>query len=260
MKKAALLSLCSLAISLSAAEFDVPHQDFCYFGRLPEFTPGAGDAQEFRMPMAIDMGGRLPDLLIQADSRLWFYINESRRGKVLFSEPIVLMSTENRVVETAGAAVVQGNQLIIRRPDGALQFAAVVGQDVPVLQLGADVRDTNGNPLVLKDARFLLVPGVDGTIELVTESATRRAVMVEGELRFEAPVSDGAEGVLLWLRCFYSPADGYWKAANLLPEPESVMENAAVADFDGDGTPDMVLAGDGETHPISAIGIKSDSD
>ena len=39
-----------------------------------------------------------------------------------------------------------------------------------------------------------------------------------------------------------------------------VMNHAAVADFDGDGTPDMVLAGDGETHPISAIGIKYESE
>ena len=60
--------------------------------------------------------------------------------------------------------------------------------------------------------------------------------------------------------CFYSAADAHWKVANVLPEPESVMNHAAVADFDGDGTPDMVLAGDGESHPISAIGIKSDSD
>ena len=104
MKKTVLISLCAWGCSLFAAEIEVPRQDFRYFGRLPEFTPGAGAAQDYRIPMAIDMGGRLPDLLIQADSRLWFYINESRRGKVLFSEPIVLMSTENRVVETAGAA------------------------------------------------------------------------------------------------------------------------------------------------------------
>lgn len=255
--KQALVSLCALAGMTVGAEYGVPQQDFRYFGALPEFTPGAGVAQDFRMPMAIDMGGCLPDLLLQADSRLWFYINESKRGKVLFSEPILLMSTENQVVETSGAAVVQGNLLILRRPDGVLQFASVVGEDVPVLQLGTEVREVSGQTLRLADACFLLVPGDMGLPELVTECGTYRGRMVDGELRFEAPIATGGEFVL-WVRSFYSPGDGHWKVANLLPEEKSDMNHAAVADFDGDGVPDMVLCGDGATHPISAIGIRPD--
>jgi len=261
MKLKSLFFVGAMACAAMAIDIDIPSQRFRPFGTLPEFTPGAGAKQNYRIPMAVDMGGRLPDLLLQADSRLWFYINESKRGKILFSEPIVLKSVENQDVETAGAAVLQGNELIIRRPDGSLIFAAVVGDDVPMLRLGQPVPGADGKPVRLEEHHFLLVPGVDGEPELLTENGTRKGVRVNGELRFESPVCVGLEWVVMCCRfpTFYSPTDGHWKAAELSSGQNGGVSYITVADFDGDSVPDMVQGGDGESLPRSAVGVKTPS-
>lgn len=145
-----------------------PVREFRYFGPLPEFTPGAGKKQKHRNPMAINMGGARPDLLLQADSRLWFCINESKRGKILFSEPQVLKTTAGAEFETDGAAVIEDNKLVVRRPDGSLVQAYVVGEDVPQLEIGAPVKDTTGAAFKLPSRHFALVDyDNDGAPDLV---------------------------------------------------------------------------------------------
>lgn len=145
-----------------------PVREFRYFGPLPEFTPGAGKKQNHRNPMAINMGGARPDLLLQADSRLWFCINESKRGKILFSEPQVLKTTAGAEFETDGAAVIEDNKLVVRRPDGSLVQAYVVGEDVPQLEIGAPVKDTTGAAFELPSRHFALVDyDNDGAPDLV---------------------------------------------------------------------------------------------
>ena len=145
---------CVLGCTLWASEN--PTVEMEYFGSLPEFTPGGGDKTSWYVPMAVDMGGARPDLVLAAHSRLWFYINESKRGKVLFSEPIVLKSTGGEDVWVLTAAVEQGNQLIIAGDDLTLRRAAVVGEDVPVLQLGGAVLSTTGEPLKLMGTRMVV--------------------------------------------------------------------------------------------------------
>ena len=143
-------------------------REFCYFGALPEFTIGAGKLQKYRRPMAISMGGARPDLIVQADSRLWFFINESRRGKVLFSEPQVLTMADGSPCETDGAAVIEDNKLVLRRPDGSLVLAYVTGLDVPHLEIGAAIKDTTGADMKLATNRFVIVDyDHDGTPDLV---------------------------------------------------------------------------------------------
>lgn len=145
-----------------------PVREFRYFGPLPEFTPGAGKKQKHRNPMAINMGGARPDLLLQADSRLWFCINESKRGKILFSEPQVLKTTAGAEYETDGAAVLEDNKLVVRKPDGSLVQAYVVGEDVPQLEIGAAVKDTTGAAFKLPSRHFALVDyDNDGAPDLV---------------------------------------------------------------------------------------------
>ena len=244
MKGAMMISMkgffVSLCIFASAAHAAEAHSDFGYFGDLPEFTPGAGERQSYFIPAAIDVGGRLPDLIMQAHSRLWFFINESKRGKVLFSEPIVLKSTDNQNVETDGVAVVEGNKLIVRMKDGSLVYAAVVGEDVPVLQLGTPVRRTDGTPLCVPNHRFLLVDeNADSIPDLNTPSGTYFGEILNGELRF---------------------GNRLLPAENEVAHYATSRQYSAIADFDGDGTPDMVQGGEETRHPCSLIGIESESD
>ncbi len=235
--KRLLVSLCIFASAAHAAE---PHGDFRYFGDLPEFTPGAGEPQSYFIPAAIDVGGRRPDLIMQAHSRLWFFINESKRGKVLFSEPIVLKSTDNQNVETDGVAVVEGNKLIVRLCDGSLVYASVVGEDVPVLAMGDCVRLMDGTPLCIPEHYFLLMDAnADSIPDLQTHSGTYYGEMLNGELRFK--------------KLQHSEADEAVHSS----EP---LQYTTIADFDGDGTPDMVCGGEENCHPCSLIGIESESD
>lgn len=152
----------------SRYEVASPVREFSYFGALPEFTTGAGKKQTHRNPMAIYTKGPRPDLLIQADSRLWYSINESKRGKILFSEPQVLRTTAQADFETDGAAVLEDNKLVVRKPDGTLIQAYVVGEDVPSLEIGVTVKDTNGADMKLPARHFSLVDyDHDGTPDLV---------------------------------------------------------------------------------------------
>ncbi len=231
------VSLCILDCAVNGAE---SLSGFRYFGELPEFTPGAGEPQSYFIPAAIDVGGRLPDLIMQAHSRLWFFINESKRGKVLFSEPIVLKTTDNQNVETDGVAVVEGNELMVRLIDGSLVYVSVVGEDVPVLAMGDRVRLMDGTPLCIPAHYFLVVDeNADSIPDLQTPSGTYFGEVMNGELRF---------------RCVKPPSE------NEVERYAAPRYYSAIADFDGDGTPDMVCGGEEKRHPCSLIGIKANSD
>ena len=279
----------------SRHEIAPPVEEFRYFGALPEFTPGAGKQQKHRNPMAIQLGGSKPDLLVQADSRLWLFANESTGSKLLFDEPIVLKNTDNSEVETDGAAVLSGNRLIVRRPNGTLYAAEITGCDVPRLQAGADIRDTTGAAFTCPARHFVLIDcDKDGTPDLVGgfndglyyyKGGANLTFAPEKQALFKrsyniAPAvgdlnSDGrpelmyginwgtlhawinsAEPSLITqdkymeLRLENEPAEKYLRTLN--------GAHVTVADFNGDGTPDMVLGGNAGRELVSALGISSD--
>ncbi len=93
-----------------------PVREFRYFGALPEISTANGKQMKHRNPMVIRIRGKRPDLLIQADSHLWYSVNQSKPGKILFSKPQVLRTTTQADFETDGAAVLEGNKLIILAP------------------------------------------------------------------------------------------------------------------------------------------------
>ena len=237
---------CVLGSTLWAAEN--PTVEMEYFGLLPEFTPGGGDKTSWYVPMAVDMGGARPDLVLAAHSRLWFYINESKRGKVLFSEPIVLKSTGGEDVRVLTAAVEQGNQLIIAGDDLTLRRAAVVGEDVPVLQLGGAVLSTTGEPLKLMGTRMVVTDeDGDGTPDLWTERCTCMGRVVDGELRFEVPTPPAVTEA-------EKRDTRMWSGDFALKGLVGIVYTA-IADFDGDGLPDMVCGGFNVTHPFTMRGV-----
>lgn len=204
-------------------------REFRYFGALPEFTPGAGKKQNHRNPMAIYLNGKKADLLIQADSRLWYSINESKRGKILFSEPQVLRTTAQAELETDGAAVLEDNKLIIRKPDGTLVQAYVVGKDVPAVEIGATVKDTTGADMKLSPRHFSLLDyDHDGTPDLIA----------------------GYGGGLYYHKgkaSFYTIEGGVKKVSSICFEPEQKVIHLrsyniapGVGDLNGDGRPDLL--------------------
>lgn len=194
---------------------------------LPEFTPGGGLPQDFRIPACVDVGGRLPDLIVQADSRLWFYINESKRNKILFSEPIVLTTTDNQLYETAGVAQLTRNRLTVRLPDGSLVWADVVGEDVPQLLLIGEVETTEAETFYCPEPLYVLrdVDG-DGIADLVTEKG-----WYKGSGSVSAPVFD-----------------------KILRDGASPPDFRVEADFNGDGIVDCVLGGNGRQALRSRMG------
>ena len=282
---------------------------FRYFGALPEFSTGAGKAQNHRAPMAITTkGAKKPDLLIQGDSRLWYSCNESKRGKILFSEPQVLRTTTQADFESDGAAVLEDNKLVVRKPDGALMLACVVGQDVPALEMGAVVKDTTGASMRLETSHFSLVDfDHDGTPDLVggfndglyyykgrasfhdIGGGTRkihdisfepesRLILrhcccltpgvgdLNGDGRTELLCGINSGNLMVWMNdaAKSTIGDGAFLELTLENQPkehfvrELIAAHLAVDDFDGDGTPDMILGGNAGRELVSALGVASD--
>ncbi len=286
-----------------------PVRAFRYFGALPEFPAANGKQMKHRNPMAIKTRGKTPDLLIQADSHLWYSVNESKPGKILFSKPQMLRTTTQADFETDGAAVLENNKLIIRKPDGSLSMAAVVGEDTPALEIGATVTDTTGAAMKLPARHFVLVDyDHDGTPDIVAgfndglyyfkgkakynkaPDAPKEMVSISfapekqlvhlGVYNIAPGVgdinNDGRTDLLyginwgtlhVWMN---EPAkatisDGAFMDLTLENPPhEKFLRNLngahlAVADFDGDGTPDMILGGSANSDLASALGVNLDT-
>lgn len=131
-------------------------ENFTFCSALPAPTEGVGKKQDYRIPMAIRAKGKATDLVVQANSRLWYYENESKKGKILFGEPIELKTTDGKELETDGVTVIKGKQLIVRLPNNSLVYAEIVGKDVPQVKLGEPVKDANGEDFKTT-SRFFVV-------------------------------------------------------------------------------------------------------
>lgn len=275
-------------------------REFRYSGNLPEFTTGAGKQQKHRNPMAIDLGGKRPDLLVQADSRLWYFANESKKGKLLFAEPIVIRSIDGAELATDGAAVLEGNKLLVRRPDGTLSTATLQLKDTPQLQMGAPVIDSAGAPFKCPSRHFVLTDwNHDGTPDLICGLSDGLYVHLghsdsSGALTFAAenqPVhkrsyniapgvgdlnNDGMQDLIhginwgtlhSWINSDKKPVitENEYIELELQNLPtDKFMRNLngahpTVADFDGDGTADIILGGNNGRELAGALGINTDS-
>lgn len=151
-----------------------------YYGELPQPTAGIGTAQGGRLPVAVLTHGPKQDLVVLANGRLWYYINESKPGKILFSEPIELTDTQGHPVQTDYFYGVGGHKLMIHLAADLATMAEIVGEDVPQLQF----------------------------------------------------------------------------APTPVPEGRTLPAYQAIADFDGDGVPDIVIGGADATTLYSARGVK----
>lgn len=171
MKTLTLLSTALLTTGALATD-TVPVPDgFRYFGELPQPTEGIGTAQAGRLPVAVLTIGSKHDLVVLANGRLWYYINESKKGKILFSEPIELTDTEGSPVETDYIYAISNDKLMIHLAEDLSVEAQIVGEDVPQLQFApAPVTDSKTLPAYQAIADFdgdgkadIVIGGADAT-------------------------------------------------------------------------------------------------
>ena len=142
---------------------------FTYTGNLPD-VPGAETGSAHRKPMIVQLPGRkLPDLLVQAKSRIWYYANQSGKGKIKFAEPCEINDASGNPVEAEGAAMLRGDTMVIRQKDGTLQMARLKksGSSLTVT-MGDVLKNTADADFKLNERFYVFVDyNLDGKKDLV---------------------------------------------------------------------------------------------
>lgn len=121
-------------IFVAAANTPPVPDGFALYGELPQPTAGIGTPQPGRLPVAVLTQGPKHDLVVLANGRLWYYINESKPGKILFSEPIELTDAKGHPVQTDYFYAFADNKLMIHLAMDLAVEAEIVGEDVPTLK------------------------------------------------------------------------------------------------------------------------------
>ena len=142
---------------------------FTYTGNLPD-VPGAETGSAHRKPMIVQLPGRkLPDLLVQAKSRIWYYANQSGKGKIKFAEPCEINDASGNPVEAEGAAMLRGDTMVIRQKDGTLQMARLKKSGSSLIVTMGDVlKNTADADFKLNERFYVFVDyDLDGKKDLV---------------------------------------------------------------------------------------------
>lgn len=133
--RATLITTIAGLIGTVAIADEVPVPDgFRLYGELPQPTAGIGTPQPGRLPVSVLTHGPKHDLVVLANGRLWYYINESKPGKILFSEPIELTDAEGHPVQTEYFYAIADNKLMIHLAEGIEVETEIVGEDIPTLK------------------------------------------------------------------------------------------------------------------------------
>ena len=142
---------------------------FTYTGNLAD-VPGEETGSAHRKPMIVQLPGKkLPDLLVQAKSRIWYYANQSGKGKIKFAEPRGIDDAEGTPVEAEGAAMLRGDTMVIRKKDGTLQLAKLKksGSSLTV-SMGDVLKNTEGEDFKLNERFYVFIDfDLDGKKDLV---------------------------------------------------------------------------------------------
>lgn len=147
MKKFTILATVLLGTTVLAADTPPIPDGYRYFGELPQPTEGIGTPKAGRLPVAVLTIGKKHDLVVLANGRLWYYINESKPGKILFSEPIELKDTDGNTVETQYFYSAGPDKLMIHLAADISVETQIVGEDVPQLKFAAHpVQDSSTLP------------------------------------------------------------------------------------------------------------------
>ncbi|MBR1981550.1 MAG: VCBS repeat-containing protein [Akkermansia sp.] len=267
-------------------------EDYTYAGELPAVPAGVGRQQPFRAPMAVHWQGRT-SLLVHANDRLWFYRNESRPGHLQFAAPVEVKQHDGNTLELDGAAI-YGKHILLRWHNGKILTGSVEGGSVPSIRIGNPVKDfslpnryfvyldynQDGRPdLISGDRGGLLVYLNKGTShapafdepQTVWSGAYNAApglgdVNSDGKLDLLHGINWGTMSYWLTnpagetiisgsehksLRLHEAPADNYMRRLD--------GSHLVIADFDSDGTPDLIMGGNQGGSLGMAAGVSEDS-
>lgn len=274
-------------------------EQFTYCTELPAPTEGVGKKQPYFTPVAIKVKGKQPNLVVQANNRLWYYTNKSKKGKIDFNAPVELKLADGTTIDTDGIAVISGHKLIVRRPDGILVQATLNTKETPHLVLGDTIKGADGADYKLP-TRFFVVTDYnhDKKPDLVAGLSDGLYCYAGSAKKGEAPVFS-AENSLIW-RGTYNVAPGlgdlnddgkvdllhgvnwgtmsYWTnsedAENMTagekrnmtlsqPPVDNFMRklngtHLVADDFDGDGTPDLIIGSQSTSQLVAALGTDPD--
>lgn len=144
---------------ISPAQTAVPElKDFVYAAELPTFPETGTKAGKHRNPIAVYLGGDEPDLVVQANGRLWLCRNKSSKGKLAFAEPVEIKTEDGSTLETDGAALLRDDILLIRRSDGSMvQGTLSAKKGEATVELGDAVKDTAGETFNCPVRHFVVV-------------------------------------------------------------------------------------------------------
>lgn len=127
------IAICLLCVPVLADTVPVP-EGYSYYGELPQPPEEMCNTIAGRAPMAVRTHGCKHDLVVLVNGKLWYYINESKPGKILFSEPIELLDTEGGRVSINYFCGNGGNRLMIYLDTAGTTAADIIGEDVPQLR------------------------------------------------------------------------------------------------------------------------------
>lgn len=142
---------------------------FTYTENLPDI-PGAETGSAHRKPMIVQLPGKKrPDLLVQAKSGIWYYANQSSKGKIKFAEPRALNDATGNAVEAESAAMLRADTMVIRQKDGTLQLARLKKSGSTLtISMGDVLKNTEGEDFKLNERFYVFVDyDLDGKKDLV---------------------------------------------------------------------------------------------
>ena len=206
---------------------------FTYTCNLPDL-PETEASSKHRKPMRIKLPRRkLPDLLVEGNSRIWYYANQSSKGKIRFAVPVEVKDGSGKPLPVEGAAMLREDTMVLRQKDGTLQLGKLKKSGSALsITPGSVLKNTKGDAFKLNARFFVFVDyNLDGKKDLI---------------------HGGGNG----MTCFLNKGNNQvpvFAEESLVVHEESYSIYPGLGDLDGDGRLDLLHGNNwGRLHMWSA--------